>query len=179
MTSIRRVVVGACCTPGSLRALRYARDLPTDAALVPVHAWTPPGGELADRRYPAVEMRDVWEHAAWQRLVSAVHTAWGATPDDIDVDLVVARGLPGPVLVDTASHPDDLLIVGSGRRGPVARLLHGQVARYCLAHSECPVLAVPPARLAIDAGHGLRGYAFRHRGLSAQAALDQADRSAA
>ena len=39
------------------------------------------------------------------------------------------------------------------------------VARHCLAHAHCPVLAVPPPDLAQHAGHGLRGWAFRHRGL--------------
>jgi hypothetical protein len=37
--------------------------------------------------------------------------------------------------------------------------------RHCLAHARCPVLAVPPPDLAQHAGHGLRGWAFRHRGL--------------
>jgi hypothetical protein len=38
--------------------------------------------------------------------------------------------------------------VGTGRRGPLARLGHGHVTRYCLGHARCPVLAVPPATLA-------------------------------
>jgi hypothetical protein len=31
------------------------------------------------------------------------------------------------------------------------------VSRYCLAHAECPVVAVPPAILAREVGHGPLG----------------------
>jgi len=166
MIMARRVVVGACPTPGSIRALRYARDLAArgDASLVVVHAWTPPGGDMADRRAPSPILREIWQRAAWQRIRECVATAWGGMPADVQTSLVVARGAPGEVLVDLAGGSDDLLIVGAGRRGPLARLGHGRVTRYCLAHATCPVLAVPPASLARAAGLRLGG-AFRHHGL--------------
>jgi hypothetical protein len=52
--TVCRVIVGASGSPGSLRALRYAQHLARDldATLVPVLAWLPPGGDLADRRTP-------------------------------------------------------------------------------------------------------------------------------
>ncbi|MGH3305386.1 MAG: MFS transporter [Streptosporangiaceae bacterium] len=34
------------------------------------------------------------------------------------------------------------------------------------AHARCPVLAIPPPALEEEAGHGLHGWAFRHRGLT-------------
>jgi hypothetical protein len=37
---------------------------------------------------------------------------------------------------------------------------------YCLAHARCPVLAIPASALEQAAGHGLHGWAFRHRGLT-------------
>jgi nucleotide-binding universal stress UspA family protein len=54
VAGIRRVIVGISGSPGSLRALRYAEDLARtfDATLIPVLAWTPPSGDLADRRSP-------------------------------------------------------------------------------------------------------------------------------
>ena len=61
--------------------------------------------------------------------------------------------------------PDDLLVIGAGRRGTLAHALSCRVSRYCLAHAQCPVVAVPPPALA-QVSHGLRGWAFRHRGLS-------------
>jgi nucleotide-binding universal stress UspA family protein len=56
VSGICRVVVGASGSPGSLRALRYARDLARahDAPLIPVLAWVPPGGDIADRCAPAL-----------------------------------------------------------------------------------------------------------------------------
>src|SRR5207245_7123539 len=49
VSGIRRVIVGASGSPGSLRALRRAEDLARHsvATLTPVLAWIPPGGELA------------------------------------------------------------------------------------------------------------------------------------
>jgi hypothetical protein len=50
--------------------------------------------------------------------------------------------------------------------GPIpTRLVCCPVARHCLARAHRPVVAVPPPDLAQHAGHGLRGWAFRHRGL--------------
>jgi hypothetical protein len=73
-----------------------------------------------------------------------------------------------------AANPGDMLIIGAGRRGALAHALSCRVSRYCLAHAQCPVVAVPPPALA-QASHGLRGWALRHRGLSPE----HAGRSAA
>lgn len=102
MIRASRVIIGANGSPGSLRALRQAREVAEhdDAMLDPVVAWTPPGGDLACR-------------------------------------------------------PDDLLVIGAGRRGPLGRIRGGQVSRYCLAHATCLVLAVPPPALAEDMGPAL------------------------
>lgn len=165
MSGVRRVIVGASGSPGSLRALRHAEDLArhSDATLIPVLAWVPPGGDLAARQ-PCPAMVRIWHEAAWQRLWNALEAAWGAVPADLSVQPVAQRGQPGPVLVGMAGRPGDLLVVGAGRRGGLAWLGHGRVGRYCLAHAQCPVLAVPPATLA-QAGRGLHGWALR-RGLS-------------
>ena len=165
MSGVRRVIVGASGSPGSLRALRHAEDLARhrDATLIPVLAWVPPGGDLAARQ-PCPALVRIWHEAAWQRLLDALEAAWGMVPVDLSVQPAVQRGQPGPVLAGMASRPDDLLVVGAGRRGGLAWLGHGRVGRYCLAHAQCPVLAVPPASLA-QAGRGLHGWALR-RGLS-------------
>ena len=165
MSGVRRVIVGASGSPGSLRALRHAEGLArhSDATLIPVLAWVPPGGDLAARQ-PCPAMVRIWHEAAWQRLWNALEAAWGAVPADLSVQPVAQRGQPGPVLVGMAARPDDLLVVGAGRRGGLAWLGHGRVGRFCLAHAQCPVLAVPPATLA-QASRGLHGWALR-RGLS-------------
>ena len=167
MSGVRRVIVGASGSPGSLRALRYAEDLARhgNATLTPVLAWVPPGGEAAARQ-PCPALVRIWQEAAWERLWSALEGAWGRIPEDLSVEPLVRRGQPGPVLVAVACHPGDLLIVGAGRRGTTGRPWRGRVGRYCLSHALCPVLAVPPAILAQQVGRGLHGWSFRRRELS-------------
>lgn len=179
MSLLTRVFVGCCGSPGSIRALRYARVLAAsgEAALIPVHAWVPPGGDIADRRAPNPTLRKVWQEAAWQRLWDSIEAAFGGPPDELEMWPVVVRGSAGEVLTGLANRPEDILIVGAGRRGPVARLGHGHVARYCVAHAGCPVLAVPPSPLERYAGRWSRAFTFRHQGLNAGEALDGLDRN--
>jgi hypothetical protein len=40
------------------------------------------------------------------------------------------------------------------------------VSRYCLAHAQCPVVAVPPGILAQRAGRGLHGWPLRRRAMT-------------
>jgi nucleotide-binding universal stress UspA family protein len=171
VSGVRRVIVGASGSPGSLRALRHAEDLARhgDATLTPVLAWVPPGGEVAARQ-PCPSLVQIWQDAAWQRLWTALDAAWGQIPAGLSVQPVVQRGQPGRVLVAFACQPDDLLIVGAGRRGLVAWPGRGRVSRYCVAHAQCPVLAVPPASLAQE-GRGLHGWARRRRGMKVEQIL--------
>ena len=136
-----------------------------EVPLVPILAWVPPGGDLADRSHPSAYLRNLWRDAAWQRLWEAMDLAFGCVPADVPLEADVIRGEPGHVLVGVACHPDDVLVIGAGRRGPLAHAMSCRISRYCLAHAECPVVAVPPPALA-QVSHGLRGWAFRHRGLS-------------
>ena len=172
-----RVIVGACGSPGSIRALRYARLLAenSDALLIPVHAWLPPGGDMADRRAPNPVLRKVWQEAARQRLTESIEAAWGGEPDGVLMMPTVVRGPAGEVLVELADQPDDVIVIGAGRRGALARIGRVATARYCLGHARCPVLAVPPSALARYAGRWSRALAFRHHGLNANEALDPAD----
>ena len=168
MSDICRVITGVSGSPRNLPALRYAAALACGdgALLILVLTWVPPGGELADRRCPSRYLRQEWEHAAWERLHDAVNAALGSVPADVATEPLVVRGEAGPVLVRAASRAGDLLVIGTGRRGTAGRLAGGKVSRYCLARAGCPVLAVPPSPLDLQARHGLHGWAFRHRGLS-------------
>jgi nucleotide-binding universal stress UspA family protein len=168
MSGISRVVVGASGSPGSLQALRYAEQLARahNAILIPVLAWVPPGGDLADRRAPCGYLRRVWAEDARQRLRETLQLAWGEIPTDPLVQPFVQRGAAGWVLVSAASCPGDLLVVGAGRHGRLARVISGKVSRHCLAHALCPVLAVPPPASARDLGHRLTGRMHWHRPLT-------------
>jgi nucleotide-binding universal stress UspA family protein len=164
MPTVHRIVVGVDGSLGSLQALRYAtaearqRDVP----LLPVIAWVPPGGDLAERRHSSPYLRKIWREAAWERLRTAFDDGLGGFPADLRVEPHVERGETGVVLVDIANQPEDLLVVGTGRRGAFGRMVRRSVARYCLAHARCPVLAVPPSALMDEMGHGLRSWQRRH-----------------
>jgi nucleotide-binding universal stress UspA family protein len=169
--AVRRIIVGVHGTLGSLQALRYAADEARHRVvpLMPVTAWLPPGGDLAERRHPSPYLRKVWRDAAWQRLWDAFDAGLGGVPDDITVRPAVVRGDAGPVLVNVAASPEDLLIIGTGRRSSAGRLLRRSVGRYCLAHAQCPVLAVPPSSLMNEMGHGLRAWhPWRHVNVPAE-----------
>ncbi len=167
MPTVRRIIVGVHGSLGSLQALRYAADeaRQRDVPLLAVTAWVPPGGEMADRRSPSAYLRMVWREAAWERLWAAFDAGLGGVPADLTVEPQVARGETGPVLVDAANRPDDLLVIGTGRRAGLGRVLHRSVSRYCLAHARCPVLAVPPSALMDEMSRGLRSWQLRRHAL--------------
>ncbi len=181
MSGIRRIIVGTSGSPGSLQALRYAEELARvhDAILIPVLAWVPPGGDLADRRAPCGYLRRVWAEDACQRLRDALQAVWGEIPAAPSVQPLVERGEAGWILVSIACCPGDLLVVGAGRRGALARVISGKVSRYCLAHARCPVLAVPPPALTEELGHGLLGWVFWHRPLTPDKVLRDRGKAAA
>jgi nucleotide-binding universal stress UspA family protein len=165
VAAVRRIVVGVHGSLGSLQALRWAaaeareRHVP----LVPVIAWVPPGGDLAERSHPSPYLRKLWRDAARARLAAAFDEGLGGVPDDLPVRPRVERGDTGPVLVDVADQPGDLLVIGTGRRHPVSRALRRSVGRYCLAHARCPVLAVPPSALMDEMRRGLFPWPLRGR----------------
>ena len=82
MPTIRRIVAGVSGSPGSVHALRHAAGLARHhhAALIPLLAWLPPGGDLADRKSPDPELRQLWQDHAWQRLWETLETTFGACP---------------------------------------------------------------------------------------------------
>lgn len=160
---LRRVIAGVSGSAGSLQALRYATAMARsdDAILAPVLAWMPPGGEVADRRAPCPPLRSAWQEAARNRLWQAIDLAIGGPPADLEFAPEVVRGPAGRVLIELAVQPNDVLVIGAGRRG-ASRLTACKVSKYCLGHARCPVIAVPPPELATEL-HGLHGWMQRHR----------------
>ena len=172
VSGLRRVIVGASGSPGNLPALRYAMSVAQQdhAPLIAVHAWVPPGGEIAERQHPSPYLQQIWRDAARERLRDALDAAWAADQGGLDVQAMVVRADPGAALVEMASSADDLLVVGAGRRGRLARMRHGRVSRYCMAHARSPVLAVPPPDLSGRALRRLRAWSLRRRALTVEQA---------
>jgi nucleotide-binding universal stress UspA family protein len=166
--TVRRIIVGVQGSLGSLQALRFAADeaRQRNVPLLAVTAWIPPGGDLAERRHSSPHLRKIWREAAWERLWAAFETGLGGVPADLRVETQAVRGEPGPVLVEVANQPDDLLIIGTGRRAGFGRMMRKSVSRYCLAHARCPVLAVPPSALMDEMSHPLHSWRVRRRELT-------------
>jgi len=177
---IDRLIVGTSGSPGSLAALRYAEVLADayHAVLIPVIAWEPPGGDRDERLACSAPLRRACRDLACQQLRDALIAVWGKVPDDPLVQPQIERGAAGRVLVTLACRPDDVLVVGAGRRGAVARLALSRVCRYCLAHAQCPVLAIPPPELARELAHG-RAWVFWHRPLTPERLLRDQPKPAA
>ena len=122
-----------------------------------MHAWVPPGAAWSGHQFPSEQLCLEWEEAASQRLARALELAFGGHPPGLRARPVIAEGPPGEILVRAACRPDDLLVIGTGRRAAVSRLWHGGVSRYCLAHAHCPVIAIPPPALELAARQWISG----------------------
>jgi nucleotide-binding universal stress UspA family protein len=177
---VDRLIVGTSGSPGSLRALRYGEDLARahNAVLIPVIAWELPGGDRTHRIASSRELGQACRDMACQQLNDALTAVWGEVPDDPLVRPHVERGPAGWVLVNLACRPDDVLVVGAGRRGALGRLAFSKVGRYCLAHAQCPVVAVPPSVLAREFRHGRLARAFWRRSLTPEQVLRGQERPA-
>ncbi|MFE4975146.1 universal stress protein [Kitasatospora sp. NPDC056651] len=166
-----RVVVGVSGSLGSLaalhRGLAEARD--RGAALVPVHAWEPPGGEHGYRRSPCPPLLAAVREAAGQRLRDALDAAFGGADPGVPLRPVVIRGETGPALVEIADRPDDLLVLGRAG-GPLHRRLRCPVPGHCARHAVCPVLTVPAPALLDDLRRLERAHR-RHQPLAPEAEL--------
>jgi nucleotide-binding universal stress UspA family protein len=165
--SVRRIIVGVHGSPGSLQALRFAADeaRQRNVPLLAVTAWIPPGGDLAERRHSSPYLRKIWREAAWEQLWAAFDAGLGGMPADLRVETQAVRGETGPVLVEAAGQPDDLLVIGTGRRARFGRMMRKSVSRYCVAHARCPVLAVPPSALMDEMSHPLHSWHVRRHEL--------------
>jgi nucleotide-binding universal stress UspA family protein len=170
---VGRLIVGTSGSPGSLHALRYGEGLARahDAILIPVLAWQPPGGDHAKRVDSSGHLRQACRDLACQRLQNALLAVWGEVPANPLVQPHIERGPASWVLVNLACRPGDVLVIGAGRRSALARMAFSKVSRYCLAHAQCPVVAIPPPELARELRHGRLAWRLRHRPLTPEQIL--------
>ncbi|WP_328537650.1 universal stress protein [Streptomyces sp. NBC_00344] len=147
--SPRRVVVGVNGSPCSLAALHRAAEEARmrEAELWAVLAWKPANSRLTGRTSPLPSPYTDCSSAAVELLRDTLGKAFGAVQPGVTLAGLAVCATAGAALVDVACHPHDLLVVGTGKGGPVRRALRPSVARYCLSHAHCPVLTVPPSPL--------------------------------
>ena len=134
-------------------------------------AWEPPGGDRDERFQNSRSQHRACRDLARQRLRDALIAVWGVIPPGPRVRPQVTRGPAGPVLVDLARRPGDVLVVGAGRRGTLARMALSRVSRYCLVHARCPVLAIPPPALSRELAHARLTWVLWHRPLTPELVL--------
>ncbi|MFC8450094.1 universal stress protein [Kitasatospora sp. NPDC057223] len=140
-----RIVVGLSGSLGSLAALHraVAEGRRTDAEVLAVLVWAPPGGEFGYRRVPCPPLLDACREAAEARLGEALDEAFAGAAPGVRLSAAVVRGDSGDALVRIAADPGDVLVVGAGSGGWLHRGLRPSVTAYCVRHAGCPVLAVP------------------------------------
>ncbi|TDT17661.1 nucleotide-binding universal stress UspA family protein [Ilumatobacter fluminis] len=123
----------------SVRAVRWAYDLPGARHVEVVHAWFLPA--LAVGMFtPAVaelDQMDAAANAVVERIVEVV----GPPPDGVTATGAAVRGTPGFALIE-ASRDADLVVVGSRGRGGFAELLLGSTSAEVAAHSHAPVAVI-------------------------------------
>ncbi|MFI6157118.1 universal stress protein [Kitasatospora sp. NPDC051170] len=163
-TAEGRIVVGVSGSLGSLAALHraVAEARRTDAEVLAVLCWTPPGEEFGYRRTPCPLVSTAGRDAAVARLRQALDDAFAGRYAGARLRCQAVRGEAGHALIRCADRPGDLLVLGAGRdRGRLSRLLRPSVTAYCVRRATCPVLTVPRPALqrdleALERGYGLR-----------------------
>jgi nucleotide-binding universal stress UspA family protein len=142
----RAIVVGVDGSPGSKAALAFALDegLARGATVEVVTTWLM-GPALSDiATATTTEEEHLKAQQVQQEALDEVLTRF---PERPTISQVVLQHYGGHALVE-GSHDAALLVVGSGRKGTLARALLGSVSEYCVRHSRVPVVVVPdPARV--------------------------------
>jgi nucleotide-binding universal stress UspA family protein len=142
----RPIVVGVDDSAGARAALRFALEegLARGTTVEVVTTWVPEGSIrqpvtdqlLADEAHAARELQD-------QVLAEAAV----GLPRMPPITQLVLHDAGGGPLVEVAKDAA-LLVVGSGRKGRLARSFLGSVSEYCVRHARVPVVVVPdPSRL--------------------------------
>ncbi len=135
-----KIAVAYDDSPEAAQALRVAAELAraVDGSLRVVTAVNGAVG-----LYPPLdpgayaEIAEIARTAARERLQAAV-----AGVEGVPVESAVLDGDPAVVLLDDAAQ-DDLLVTGSGGKGPFRRVLLGSVSTTLLREAACPVVIVP------------------------------------
>jgi nucleotide-binding universal stress UspA family protein len=123
----------------SVRALRWAMQLPGVERVRVVHAWFLPSLAIGVHAEVAAELDEM--DAAAQARIDHVLAAAGPPPAGVELIAEPVRGTPGFALIEQ-SREADLVVLGSRGRGGFAELLLGSTTAEVAAHSHSPVAVV-------------------------------------
>jgi len=156
---VPRVIVGISRSPASWWALAWAvgEARRRGARLLLVHVFRPSAAPaVSDYRYgvlsvPRDPYGDCIEYGC-ALIHEAIAQAVGWMPGDVAIEQQVLPGRPAVELARLAQG-DDVIVLGSRRRGLLRRLAPGSVGRACARRADCPVVAVPePSATALATG---------------------------
>lgn len=137
-----KIVVGLDESDAGAAALKWAAEEAQlrDAELQMVHVWQLDASTAAaGYAVPLLAM----ENDARANAQSWIEKTLGPDADaDYSRQLIIASGLPGPVLTEVAEGAD-MLVVGTQVHRGLSRVFHGSVSHYCLTHTSTIVVAVP------------------------------------
>jgi nucleotide-binding universal stress UspA family protein len=142
----RIVVTGVDEGMASVTALAFALDegLAHGYAVEVVTAWLWTSPFEGMERVSTVAEGD---HVAAALQNRALHRALSGREERPTISRTVVHGDARQVLVERAEGAH-MLVVGSGRKGALARFALGSVSEYCVRHAPTAVVVVPdPGRL--------------------------------
>ncbi len=144
---LRRILVGIDGSGEGARALACARSLATagHGRLSVLTAIDPMPPTTADGLQAMPYLPDDWEELVDLRRQNAharLADATAALGPDVEVRTLVVDGDPARALCE-AGRDADMLVLGSARWGPFARLVLGGTAEHVIRHARCPVLVMP------------------------------------
>jgi nucleotide-binding universal stress UspA family protein len=144
---IDEIVVGLDDGPAAAAALHWAAEQSrvTGARLRVVHAWQLKPHESVAVAAGVTEFVEALSADARARATRQVIETLGDDAADVQWQLDVVQGGPGPVLVDR-SHGARLLVLGTQEHTGLHRAVVGSVSHYCLSHADTTVVAVPAPR---------------------------------
>lgn len=123
----------------SVRALRWAAELPGVREVRAVHAWYLPPLAIGMYHPESADLTAMDEAA--QRVSDRVVADAGPFPEGVTVTADVARGTGGFAMIE-ASRTADLVVVGRRGRGGFSELLLGSTSAETAAHSHAPVAVI-------------------------------------
>jgi nucleotide-binding universal stress UspA family protein len=145
---IERIGVGYDGGPESQAALAHAGSIAAAAGAklhvrgvvddrLPALGWSAIGGD------PVIPQWDELVESEEQTLLAELTDAARASGASVETE--VRRGRPADALLELSDEVD-LLVIGSRRWGPVARLILGSTGEALLFHARCPVMVFPRPR---------------------------------